>query len=147
MWGLLPRTRAEKESIFPSGERAMVGSVGIDDPEIRIALVGHGIVEAAHVDDALSVGRDLRVGGELQLELVHGVKFVRSILRPEGRAWRKCQSCSHHGSGDARFGCHGKGPPRGASKQRERRYVKVMGAAKWMGLEGFVDTFACASLD
>ncbi len=65
------------------GERAMVGSVGVDDPEIRIALVGHGIGEAAHVGDFLSVGRDLRIGGKLQLELVHGGEFVRSILRPE----------------------------------------------------------------
>src|SRR2546430_15632867 len=47
------------------GERAMVGSVGIDDPEIRVALVSHGIGKAAHIDDALTVGRDLWVGGKL----------------------------------------------------------------------------------
>ena len=60
----------------------MIGSVCIDDPKIRVALVGHGISEAAHIGDFLSVGRDLRIGGELQLELVHGSEFVRSILRP-----------------------------------------------------------------
>ncbi len=62
----------------------MVGSIGIDNPEIRVTFVGHRIGKAADVSDALSIGRDLRVGGELQLELVHGGEFMRRILRPEG---------------------------------------------------------------
>ncbi len=48
---------------------------------------------------------------------------------------------------DAHSRDHGKESPRGANKQREWRYVKVMEAEKRMLVEGFVDTFACASLD
>src|SRR5208282_3707744 len=44
-----------------SGERTMIGAVRIDDPEIGVAAVGHGIRETAHVDDFLAVGRDLGV--------------------------------------------------------------------------------------
>jgi len=85
----------------------MVGSIGIDDPEIRVTLVSHGIGEAANVHDALAVGRDLRVRGELNLELIHGAKFVRSILRPDLGAASKNQSCNEKSGGDARYACHG----------------------------------------
>src|SRR5438046_9327016 len=86
----------------------MVSSVGIDDPEIRVALVGHGIGEAAHIDDALAVRRNLRVGGKLNLELIHGAKFVRSILRQEVWVGSKNQGCSEKSGDDASFACHGK---------------------------------------
>src|SRR5438552_12570296 len=86
----------------------MVSSVGINDPEIRVALVGHGIGEAAHIDDALAVRRNLRVGGKLNLELIHGAKFVRSILRQEVWVGSKNQGCSEKSGDDARFACHWK---------------------------------------
>ena len=46
----------------------MLAAVGVDNPKIRAALVGHDIVELPHVDDALSVRRDLRIRSELELE-------------------------------------------------------------------------------
>src|SRR5438132_12579029 len=33
------------------GERAMVGSVGTDEPEILVAVVSHATGTAAHIDD------------------------------------------------------------------------------------------------
>src|SRR5215471_18623776 len=54
----------------------MVGAVGIDDPEIRMPLVGHDVVELPHIDDALPVGRDLRIGGQLEVkDIVDGQRF------------------------------------------------------------------------
>jgi len=49
--------RGEESLRLPGGERAMVGSVGIDDPEIRVTFVGHRIGKAADVSDALPVGK------------------------------------------------------------------------------------------
>jgi hypothetical protein len=62
--------------VVAGGERAVVGAVGINDPQIRIAAVGHGISEASHVGDSFAVGRDLGIGGELDLKFVHHRKFV-----------------------------------------------------------------------
>src|SRR5438093_11934219 len=101
----------------------MVGSVGINDPEIRVALVGHGIGEAAHIDDALAVRRNLRVGGKLNLELIHGAKVVRSILRQEAWVGSKNQGCSEKSGDDARCACHWKrASSRGAVTTRTAGY-------------------------
>ncbi len=62
--------------VIAGGQRAMIGAVGIDDPEIGVAAVGHGIGEAAHVDDFFAVGRDLGIGGQLELKFVHHREFV-----------------------------------------------------------------------
>ena len=59
----------------------MVGAVGIDNPEIRIAFVRRGVRKPTHVDDFLSVGGNLRVRGGLDLKLIHGRELVRSVLR------------------------------------------------------------------
>ena len=56
----------------------MVGAIRINDPEVGIALVGHGIGETADVDDFLSVRGDLRVEGLLDLEFIHGGELVQA---------------------------------------------------------------------
>ncbi len=94
-----------------AGKWPMVGAVGVDNPQIGVALIGHGIGEATNVDDFLAVGRNLRIGGELKLELVHGREVVGRILRSDQNGKRKKRCCGHTESG-AQEQFHGTRPPR-----------------------------------
>src|SRR5665213_1795123 len=51
-----------------AGERARLGAVDVDDPEIRSLAILHDVEARALVRDVLAVGRDLWIGGPLQRE-------------------------------------------------------------------------------
>ena len=99
------------------GQWPMVRTVRVDDPQVRIAPVRRRIGKPAHVNNSLSVGRNLRVGGHLDLELVHGREFVRRVLRLCVRRSHK-NNCGGQSAGrsqstkQARFRYH-REPPRG----------------------------------
>ena len=67
-------------------ERARVAAVGAHDPECGAASVGHDVHRVAHEDDALAVGRDLRIARPLQLEHVERLESLR--LRRAGERRR-----------------------------------------------------------
>src|SRR5690348_9397423 len=90
----------------------MVGAIGIDQPEIGVAAIGHGIREAADVDDIFSVGRNLRIGGKLELKLVHDGQFMRRLLRAQN-AWKgRDKGCDKRNQGHRESESHWWGPPR-----------------------------------
>ena len=51
------------------GEEAIAAAVGVHDPERRLALVVHLVDPAARVDDLTAVGRELRFGDRLHVEV------------------------------------------------------------------------------
>jgi hypothetical protein len=67
----------------------MVGAVEIDDPKIGDAAVGRDVFGIADINDAFAVGRDLGVGGDLDMEEVHGFETREEILSEEGRGGEK----------------------------------------------------------
>jgi len=81
---------------------------------------------------SISVGRDLRVGGKLQLELVHGSEFVRSNPAAHRTvAWKQFVQVAdkERGGKKCAFRCPWERASwRGEFQQREcPRYVKVEG--------------------
>jgi hypothetical protein len=80
----------------------MVGAVEIDDPEIGDAAVGGDVLGLADVDDALAVGGDLRVGGDLDAEDVEGFEVRREVLggEKERREEETCSKNDHRAESD-----------------------------------------------
>jgi hypothetical protein len=66
----------------------MVAAIGVDDPEIRVSPVRHDVGKAAHVDDALAIRRNLRIGRVLE---------IKDVFRFE---------CRMLGLGSDHGGCH-----------------------------------------
>jgi hypothetical protein len=58
----------------------MFGPIEIDNPEIQDAAVGRDVPGLADIDDALAVGRNLRVGGDLDVENSHRLEAVGDFL-------------------------------------------------------------------
>src|SRR6266852_3185449 len=54
--GAVGRPARRDVGAIAGGERAVIRAVGVDAPEIGVALVGHGIGEAPNVDNFLAVG-------------------------------------------------------------------------------------------
>jgi hypothetical protein len=63
------------------GERALRSARDVDQPQVRAALVLHGVEERALVHDLLAVGREHRMVGPLQREHVHGLERGRRRLQ------------------------------------------------------------------
>ena len=94
-----------------AGNGSMVCAVGVDDPKIGVALVGHRIGEAADVHDFFAVRRNLRVDGGLNLKFVHDGERVGRILRhSETRQATQRNSCNAESSAAVQF--HEVEPPR-----------------------------------
>ena len=98
----------------------MIGAVGVDDPQVRQALVGHDVGEAAHVDHLLAVGRDLRIGGGLEVEDVHRLERFGGGRRGDGRDGERetDEGSSDHWIASSRFssGAIGGSPFSGRSR-------------------------------
>jgi hypothetical protein len=62
----------------------MLGAIKIDNPEVGEAVIGRDVRGLADVDDALAVGRDLRIGSDLNAENVHGFQPVGNFLSRDG---------------------------------------------------------------
>jgi len=62
-----------------SGQRPVVRAVEVHDPQVRVVPVGHDVGKLPDVDDSLSVRRNLRVGGPLEIEDVGGGEHVGGL--------------------------------------------------------------------
>ena len=96
-----------------SRQGAMVRAVGIDNPQVRITFVGCSVRKPPHVNDFLSIGRNLRVRRRLDLKLVHRREYVGRFLCPQqwGGAKNQCRSCCQRNrrgqrGNQTRFSCH-----------------------------------------
>ena len=67
----------------------MVSAIEIDDPEIGDATIGRDVGGIAHVDDTFAIGRDLGIGGDLDVEEVHGVEASGEFLGEKRRGGEK----------------------------------------------------------
>src|SRR5207253_2116423 len=79
--------------VFAGSERPMIGAICLDDPEVRVPAVGHLIGPLLDVDDRLTVGRDLRVRGELEPKDVSR-REAGGLRGESGTANRACGSGS-----------------------------------------------------
>jgi hypothetical protein len=75
----------------------MVSAVEVDDPQIRASLISHNVGELTHVNDPAAIGRNLRVGGKLQVENVVDGQLVclrqNRWQRNENQTKREETSC------------------------------------------------------
>jgi len=83
----------------------MLGTIGIDDPKVRDAAVRSDVLGLARVHNALAVRRNLRIGGHLNAEHVHGLQPVGNVLSPAEE--RRKQDEDDEGSEAAEFLRHG----------------------------------------
>jgi hypothetical protein len=67
--------------MIASGNGPMIATVRVDNPKIGVPLVRHRIGEPPDVHNLFPVGRDLRVGGNLQLKLIHCGELAAGVLR------------------------------------------------------------------
>ena len=62
--------------LVAGGQRSVVRSIDVQDPQIGPAAVLHDVHECADVNDASTVRRYLRIGGVLQLKDVDELEFL-----------------------------------------------------------------------
>ena len=82
----IPRRRPARSRTFeaPRGQGPVIRAVGVDDPEIRVEAVALDVCETSHVDDLRGVGRDLGIGGRLDLEdIAEAERFAEGCTREE----------------------------------------------------------------
>ena len=110
------RRPARRELAAARGERPVVAAVGVDQPDPRAAAVLHHVHRVADVGHAAAVGGDLRVGGPLEAEDVHGLEAVEAGCagagggarggfggrRRLGSRWRRGGLLGGGGGGDSR---------------------------------------------
>src|SRR4029077_9702897 len=72
-------------AISARGERTMLGAIEIDDPEVGDPAIRSDVSGLAYVDDALAVGRDLRIRSNLNRENIRGRQPIGILLSDAGK--------------------------------------------------------------
>src|SRR5208282_1537261 len=91
-------------AISSGGKRTMFGAIEIDDPQVGDTAIGRDLRRLANVDDALAVGRDLRIGCHLNAENIHGFQPIGIFLSDAGeREEEKKKKKDAHGGESTGF--------------------------------------------
>ncbi len=76
-------------AIRAGGEGTMFGAIEVDDPKVGDPAIRRNLRGLTDVDDALAVGRDLRIRSNLNMENIHGFQPISIFLRDAGEKGRQ----------------------------------------------------------